>query len=56
MAEKDKRSAPEARESERIKRRRLSGLNGTDAERVVGKDGRMAAGDTSDDDNEDGSN
>ena len=56
VAEKDKRGAPEARESERIKRRRLGGLDGTDAERVVGEDGRMAAGDTSDDDDEDGSN
>jgi hypothetical protein len=56
VAEKDKRGVPEAQESERVKRRRLGGLDGIDTERVVGKDGRMAVGDTSDDDDKDGSN
>ena len=49
VTKETKRGAPEARDSERIKRPRLGGIDGTDAERVVGEDGSMAAGDASDD-------
>ncbi len=53
VARKNKRGAPEARDSERITRPRLGRLDGTDAETV--EDGCMSAGDRDDDDDEYGS-